>query len=58
MRYHWMRKILRADQRQKQNHKEKNLLTQEEDLLQRCKERIEKLTQQDKLSKFCVDADS
>ena len=27
MRYNWMRKILHADQRQKQNHKEENLLT-------------------------------
>ena len=26
MRYNWMRKILYADQRQKQNHKEENLL--------------------------------
>ena len=27
MRYNWMRKIVHADQRQKQNHKEENLLT-------------------------------
>ena len=26
MRYNWMRKILHADQKQKQNHKEENLL--------------------------------
>ena len=29
---------------------------QEEDLLQRYKERIEKLSQQDRVSKFCTDA--
>ena len=29
---------------------------QEEDLLQRYRERIEKLSQQDRLSKFCTDA--
>ena len=31
-------------------------LAQEEDLLQRYQERIEKLSQQDRLSKFCTDA--
>ena len=33
-----------------------DLAQQEEDLLQRCQERIEKLSQQDKVSKFCTDA--
>ena len=33
-----------------------DVLAQEEDLLQRYQERIEKLSQQDKLSKFCTDA--
>ena len=32
MRYNWMRKILHADQRQKQNHKEENLLSRHQEL--------------------------